>query len=180
MRAPADAIEDEGIRRARRRAELADLKIAVFDGAAYPTQDPATIALVDSQTLAVTNKADLVPESARRGGGAFMSIKTGAGIEEFLTRLHAAVRAKSDTGGAVILTRARHRKALEECVAALQRARAAPLPELAAEDLRLAARALGRLTGRVDVEEVLDAAIPRFLYRQVRRCGFRLLALQRF
>jgi tRNA modification GTPase len=46
--------------------------------------------------------------------------------------------------------------ALEECVGALQRALTAPMSELAAEDLRLAARALGRITGRVDVEEILD------------------------
>jgi tRNA modification GTPase len=60
------------------------------------------------------------------------------------------------------LTRARHRKALEQCREALQRSRAADLPELAAEDLRLAAKALGRLTGRVDVEEILDVVFRDF------------------
>ena len=47
-------------------------------------------------------------------------------------------------------------------MAALDRVRAAPLPELAAEDARLAVRALGRITGRVDVEEVLDVIFREF------------------
>jgi len=54
------------------------------------------------------------------------------------------------------LTRLRHRQALEECLACLARAQDAELPELRVEDLRLATRALGRITGRVDVEEILD------------------------
>jgi tRNA modification GTPase len=65
-----------------------------------------------------------------------------------------------------VLTRARHREALEECRAALGRFLAAApgntTPELAAEDLRLAARALGRITGRVDVDEVLDVIFRDF------------------
>jgi tRNA modification GTPase len=163
LREAADIVEDEGIRRARARANQADLKIAVFDGATFPSLDAATLALGDSQTIALVNKADLCPESApRQSGLLFMSLKTGAGVDGFLARLHEKVRALSDTGAAMPLTRARHRKALQECVEALERARAATLPELAAEDLRLAARALGRLTGRVDVEEILDAIFRDF------------------
>ena len=60
------------------------------------------------------------------------------------------------------LTRARHRAALEQCVAALTRCQAADALELVAEDLRLAARALGRITGRVDVEDVLDVIFKEF------------------
>ena len=60
------------------------------------------------------------------------------------------------------LTRARHRAALEECLAALEKSLSAPLPELMAEDLRLAVRALGRITGRVDVEDLLDVIFKDF------------------
>ena len=60
------------------------------------------------------------------------------------------------------LTRARHRRALEDCVAALRRSGEAGLAELAAEDARLAARALGRITGSVDVEEILDVVFRDF------------------
>jgi tRNA modification GTPase len=71
-----------------------------------------------------------------------------------------------ETASSPALTRARHREALEDCRAALERfldaADSDKTPELAAEDLRLAARALGRITGRVDVEDVLDAIFRDF------------------
>ena len=67
-------------------------------------------------------------------------------------------------GEAPVLTRARHRQALEQAAAALGRAREAPpeAPELMAEDMRLALRELGRITGRVDVEELLDVVFRDF------------------
>ena len=160
LRESSDSIESEGIRRARSRAEAADLKIAVFDGATYPALDAATKALVDDNTIAVVNKSDLLKSQPREMLA--MSLQSGAGVDQFLRRLHAAVNALADTGAAMPLTRVRHRKALEECLAALQRGRAASDSELAAEDLRLAARALGRLTGRIDVEEILDAVFRDF------------------
>jgi tRNA modification GTPase len=65
-------------------------------------------------------------------------------------------------GGAELLTRARHRTAVAGAKAALDRARVARQLELKAEDLRLAVRAIGRITGRVDVEEVLDLIFKEF------------------
>ena len=65
-------------------------------------------------------------------------------------------------GGAPLVTRARHRAALEDCRAALARFPEAPLSELAAEELRTAVRALGRITGRVDVEDLLDVVFREF------------------
>ena len=66
------------------------------------------------------------------------------------------------SGGAPVLTRARHRAAVVECREALARAIAGPADERLAEELRLAARALGRITGRVDVEAVLDLVFRDF------------------
>ena len=60
------------------------------------------------------------------------------------------------------LTRLRHRHAVDEARVALDRARAGSVAELRAEDLRLAARALGRITGRVDVEDLLDVIFMDF------------------
>ncbi|MGE4063911.1 MAG: tRNA uridine-5-carboxymethylaminomethyl(34) synthesis GTPase MnmE [Rhodospirillaceae bacterium] len=165
LREAGDVIEDEGIRRAHRRAKEADLKIALFDGARYPLRDAATEAHRDMRTLAVVNKADLLsPPSPfdARDQLHFISVKSGFGLAEFLAALEARVREESDAGTGAPLTRARHRVALEETREALDRAEAAPLPELAAEDLRLAARALGRLTGRVDVDEILDVVFRDF------------------
>jgi tRNA modification GTPase len=72
------------------------------------------------------------------------------------------VKARLDTATVSPLTRARHRRALEECRAALLHAPTVTLPELAAEDVRVAVRALGRITGRVDVEDVLDVVFRDF------------------
>ena len=166
LREAGDTIEDEGVRRAWRRAESADLKVAVFDGAAYPAQDAVTMGLVDADTVAVVNKTDLLEDRKQEkidgGSTLFISVKTASGVDLLLSRLQEMVRNKADSGGAIPLTRARHRHALEECVDALKRAMKAQLPELAAEDLRMAARALGRITGRVDVEEILDVVFRDF------------------
>jgi tRNA modification GTPase len=66
------------------------------------------------------------------------------------------------SGSAPSLTRLRHRRALETCRDSLARALAADEVALAAEDLRLAVRALGRITGRVDVEDLLDVIFREF------------------
>ena len=92
-----------------------------------------------------------------------MSLRTGQGFEEFLAELtrHVADRL-DDRAEAPALTRARHRFALEEAVAALSRAASMKAPELFAEDLRLAVRWIGRITGRMDVEELLDVIFADF------------------
>ncbi len=163
LREGGDAIESEGIARAKRRAADADLKIALFDGAVYPARETATMGMIDDDTLVAINKADLLsPPRDREGGIHVISAKTGFGMDAFVAALLQHIRSKADTGAAMPLTRIRHRKALEECSNALIRARAAALAELASEDLRLAARALGRLTGRIDVEDVLDVVFRDF------------------
>jgi tRNA modification GTPase len=169
LRDAADEIEAEGVRRARQWAGTADLKIAVF--AADEAGDAARVmadAIVDPETLIVVNKVDLAEPAEippDRGLGVFpLSLKTGQGVDAFLTALAMAVGARiGDIGKtAPLLTRARHREAVAQCRAALGRALAAALPELAAEDLRMAARALGRITGAVDVEELLDVIFRDF------------------
>ena len=91
-----------------------------------------------------------------------MSLRTGAGLGAFVEALTSVVQARFDGGAAPVITRVRHREAVVECLAALERSLAAPLPELMAEDLRLAMRTLGRITGRVDVEDLLDIVFRDF------------------
>jgi tRNA modification GTPase len=91
-----------------------------------------------------------------------VSARSGEGIEPLLDELGARAAAGLDDREAPALTRARHRTAVVEAEAALRRALDATLPELAAEDVRVAARALGRITGRVDVEEMLDVIFREF------------------
>ena len=159
-------IEREGIRRARKRAEDADLKLAVFDGCHWPNVDRHTTALVDAHTIVVINKSDLgvpAPPLAVNGNAARpVSALTGAGIDGLVDAVTRAVAQRCTGSGAAALTRARHRSALQDCRDSLDWAFGAPSPELAAEDLRLAARALGRIVGRVDVEEVLDVIFAEF------------------
>ncbi|TAK98223.1 MAG: tRNA uridine-5-carboxymethylaminomethyl(34) synthesis GTPase MnmE [Rhodospirillaceae bacterium] len=102
-------------------------------------------------------------DAARTASGAqFISVVDGTGMDAFMAKLETMIRARMDGGTSAPLTRARHRRGLEECVAALERAAQATLPELASEDLRVAARALGRLTGRVEVDEILDVVFRDF------------------
>jgi tRNA modification GTPase len=166
LREAADEIESEGIRRALDRAANADLKLAVFDATALPELDAQTIMVVDDQTLVVVNKVDrasgaLVQEISGQPAMP-VSARTGDGLADLLRALTDAVRTRFEAPGVPALTRARHRGALEECAASLHRAMTADLPELAAEDVRLASRALGRITGRVDVEDLLDVIFRDF------------------
>ncbi|RJF81479.1 tRNA uridine-5-carboxymethylaminomethyl(34) synthesis GTPase MnmE [Azospirillum cavernae] len=163
--AAADEVEEEGIRRARDRAARADVKVAVFDATALPDLDPATLALIDADSVVVLNKCDVATATPPNVAGAspvLVSARTGAGLRDLEQRLTAFSADRLAVGSAPSLTRARHRAALDECRAALDRALTAPLPELAAEDIRLASRALGRITGRVDVEDLLDIIFRDF------------------
>lgn len=166
LRDAAEDIEAEGVRRALARAEAADLRLAVFDAEAWPEYDAATGALLDDRTVSVLNKIDLgLPDPAPKVAGwpvLPISVRSGVGMDLLITALTEEVRARLDSRGAPALTRQRHRVALEECRDALLRALEADLTELAAEDLRLAARALGRITGRVDVEDLLDVIFRDF------------------
>lgn len=168
---PQAEIEREGIRRALLRALAADLKILVLDAGAREV-DPMVARLADADTLVVANKIDLVTASLPALSGFTVqpvSAKSGLGINALVATLEREVadRMGMTVGAGPIVTRARHREALADCVAALDRALAgdasgAIAPELITEDLRLAARALGRITGRVGVEDVLDIVFREF------------------
>lgn len=166
LRETQDRIEVEGVRRAQRQAEDADLKIAIFDALVWPEVDAVTAGLIDQRTLPVINKIDLRSPAQPleiRGQKVFaISVKTGEGIDGLLKALTKEASSRFGELGSPALTRARHREALTDCVSSLFRFAGAQAPELAAEDLRLAARALGRITGRVDVEDVLDVIFREF------------------
>ena len=166
LRRAADAIEGEGVRRALARAAQADLKIVLADATVADAAGPEVADLIDADSLVALNKIDLTPtaESVDVAGHPALpiSVKTGAGMTAFLAALEDMVASRLDAGGAPTLTRARHRAALAECRAALERALGADAAELVAEDLRLAARSLGRITGRVDVEDILDVVFADF------------------
>ena len=170
LRPTSDSIEAEGVRRAEARAAGADLKLVILDAGRAKEAGGPVGAVIDRDTIVIANKIDLLPRDSaadwadRLGGGkaARISAASGIGLDALLQRLIREIAARWDASAAPALTRARHRASLEECAAALGRYETAALPELAAEDLRLAARALGRITGRVDVEDLLDLIFREF------------------
>ena len=166
LRESRDEIESEGVRRALARAASADLSLVVFDGMHWPETDAQSVVLLGDDALAVLNKTDLLagPAPATIAGHAALGVSclTGAGIEALLETLADEIARRYPPGGAPALTRARHRHAVVECREALARAIAGPADERLAEELRLAAHALGRITGRVDVEAVLDLVFRDF------------------
>ncbi len=152
LRETDDSIEAEGVRRAIARARDADLVITLVEaGSPRPAGQTA---------LLVANKADLGlagPEGALR-----ISVKTGAGMDALRDSLAQAATRMTESRGAPPLTRARHRAALLEAHGFLEAAERADLPELRGEDLRLAMRALGRITGHVGVEDILGSVFSQF------------------
>ncbi len=161
LRDSADLIEQEGLRRARARAESAELRLFVFD-AGRPEDAAGAVAWPGPDTLVVANKIDVAPNRAGVPPGALaLSALTGEGIPDLIQTLAARIAGTYDIA-APLLTRARHREALENAADALRRSLAADFPELRAEDLRLAWRSLGRITGRVDVEDLLDVIFRDF------------------
>jgi tRNA modification GTPase len=158
LRATGGAIEAEGIARARARAQAADLVLALF--AADAPRDAETLTLLDDRAVVVASKADLAGGEELRALP--VSTKTGAGIDALIETLTGRAMELLADRGPPPPTRARHRDALAGCLAALDGAGVAPLPELAAEELRRAGDALGRITGRIDIEDMLDAVFREF------------------
>ncbi|WP_349369561.1 tRNA uridine-5-carboxymethylaminomethyl(34) synthesis GTPase MnmE [Salinarimonas sp.] len=159
LRETEDLIEAEGV--ARTRAKIAGADLVVWldpaDAPAAPQADPT------APVLHVRTKADLAGGASR--GALALSAATGAGVDALLAAIEERARGAMGEGGDAVVTRERHRLALERARDALRRGRAALEAgdtELAAEDARLAARAVGSISGRVDVEDVLDALFGAF------------------
>jgi tRNA modification GTPase len=155
IRETADPIESEGILRARRRADEADLTLWLSDGS-----EGGAAPMGSGPALSVRTKID-VGAAAAPAGSIAVSAKTGEGIDRLLAAIAEIAAGQMSGDGLIALTR--HRQAFEEALVHIERMAGAPdaQPELAAEDLRLAARALERIAGRVDVEEVLGAIFSR-------------------
>ena len=170
LREASDAIEAEGVRRALARAEEADLRIWVSDAADVSRETSvAGLGTPRDGDLEVLNKADLVQPAPALGLGEnvfVVSARTGAGVDALERRLVQVVRERLEGDEAPLVTRARHRELVEEALLAVNRAlhaaRAGIGAELVSEDLRLAARALGRITGTIDVEDLLERIFSQF------------------
>jgi tRNA modification GTPase len=160
LRDAADIVEAEGVRRALARAETADLRMGLVE--AGQAAESALQAAMRPGDIWIASKADL--DGAGPAGAIALSTQTGAGLGDVLAALTARAAGGLDADAAPALTRARHRRLVETALAALDRADASIAfgPEIAAEDLRAAAAALGKLTGRIDVEDLLEEVFAKF------------------
>jgi tRNA modification GTPase len=167
-----DPVEQEGMRRARERASQADLALWVVDATdPDPPPPPMDNREQSSKTWVVLNKTDIAqgdrndyPEWLHDHKCLAISAKTGESFDKLLTMLEEFLVDTFSTSESVLITRERHRHLLASCHQALERALSEPVgrEDIIAEELRLAARDLGRLTGRVDVEDVLDVIFRDF------------------
>lgn len=163
LREAAGAVEQEGIRRALNRAEEADLVLWIVDATAPVADIPADFVGEGRQVLRILNKIDA--EGARHiPADHAISAREGTGVPELIAKLDRIVREAASGTDDPAITQLRHRQQIEACLEALYHLNtpAARAPELAAEQLRIAADALGRITGRIDPEDVLDQVFARF------------------
>lgn len=181
IRETSSSVEQEGIRRTLQATRDADLVLWLHEASAYST----TIARTDSPlpfgadpgvgveqamaNLSILTKSDLLPPDKRIHvkQDAFdfvISAKTGDGLDALVAHIAARARDASGNASDPAITRVRHRRELEAAVRQLDAFLDQPESplELRAEDLRLAASALARLTGRIDAEHVLGEIFSRF------------------
>jgi tRNA modification GTPase len=164
LRETDNVVEQEGIKRALKRAEQADFKLVLFDGS-HDKPDASSLEQIGVDDLVIITKADLpqqlsLPTSC--SAPLHISTQTGQGMPELLAAITSKVQSLSESTQAVLPTRARHREALQSTYESLQRAISAPQDDLRAEDVRLARRHLGRITGQVGVEDLLDIIFRDF------------------
>ena len=159
-------VEREGIRRSMAAARSADLVIWLMDGQSADATFPKELADMGDRTMAVVSKADLLPAGRLRAlppNLPAISVMTGRGMDDMIRQI-TVMAAEGIGAGQAVITSSRQRNLVATAITALEAFLAGPArdSELRAEDLRTAAMALGRLTGRVDVEDVLDQIFKRF------------------
>ena len=156
LREGGDVIEVEGMRRGRTRAAAADLILWLDEKG---DEAPGDLLTLGVPMLCLRTKSDLCPAGDCRSG---VSVHDRASIDRLLHRL--SQEAAGRLGGeAPLISRARQRQCLDQAVKALRDAESSGLPkEIVADQLRQAGEALGRLTGRIDVEEVLGSIFSTF------------------
>lgn len=167
LREVEDAIEKKGIEIAHAKIKESDLVICLFDA----SQD--TVHIFDNlqktmpdKLILVANKSDILSDNQRtelqKQNCLVIAAKSRDGLEELLQAITKRIENRFTSNSNLLITRARYREALSETVESLNAFNLHKEIELAAEDIRLAARALGKITGRIEVDEVLDKIFGSF------------------
>ena len=166
IRETVDKIEKEGIRRALKKADEADIKILLLDAGDPILQED----LIDEKTILVVNKIDLYSGDTSRRRCALLddlekleiSLTNNINTKELLKKLEEKILEIVPNQSSPLITQERYRTALQNCVENLENFSLKKNIELAAEDLRLTAREIGKITGKVDIENILDVIFSRF------------------
>lgn len=167
LRESADIIEKEGIHIAHQKVEEADFVLALFD-ASKDTPDIFSdlIKQHKNKLILVANKADQLTKeqiASLKGQGCFvLSAKTKEGIPELFDAIREQIQNNIGSNSGLLITRARYREALSECLENLENFNFDKEIELSAEDVRLAARAIGKITGQIETSEILDKIFGSF------------------
>ena len=144
------------------RAEHADITLQLCDVTTITESSQKLVTERNKNTLVIVTKTDLAPLPALPFPAYAISTKTGEGIDQLVEAMKEKIAERMEFAASPLITRARHRAAMTEAVDALTRFDAhAPL-ELSCEELRLAATAIGKITGKIWVDDVLDLVFSRF------------------
>ena len=167
LRETEEEIEKKGIDIAYSKIHDADLVICLFDASLDNVQvfDKIRNSL-KNRALFVANKSDkLSPEQCsnlKKSGCLVISAKYKDGVDELLQKIGDNIKERFTSNSSLLITRRRYREALKDVVYNLQAFGFDKEIELTAEDIRLAARALGKITGRIEVDEILDKIFGDF------------------
>jgi len=168
IRESKNEIEKKGIKLALERADQADLRLVIIE----PKNLDFTgflKDLFDENSILIINKCDLenihISNQLKKLNPILISIKNNTNIEKLILKIKSKLKNKFTTNEDILITRERHRRNLEQCMEHLKSFREkndADDFDKAAEDLRLATRYLGRIVGKVDVEEILGSIFNDF------------------
>ena len=168
IRHSKDEIEKKGIKLSLNRAEEADLKLVVVDAKNLEFTDVLKDLLKENAIL-VINKSDLLDKQInseiKKMNHVLISIKDNKNIDQLILEIKNNLKNKFITSDDILITRARHRQHLQQCLDHLNNFNQKKEIEdfdKAAEDLRLATRHLGMIVGKVDVEEILGSIFNDF------------------
>ena len=165
LRASTDPIENEGIKRAQEWAKTANTRLILLE----PSTEAGFLERLKPNPecdLVVLNKIDLLPTDVKKRETLAISLRDEIGLDKLLNRLKKIASKRMVGEEPPVITRTRHREALQSCLNSIKSAKTALLlgeePEIVAEELRAATKSLGRVVGAVDVEDLLDVVFGDF------------------
>jgi len=163
IRDTCDAIEKEGVRRAMKHAGEADITLVMLDATEPQNADENIMAQVTKKSIVIVNKCDLIdPSGKNQDGKLYVSARTGQGLADVIAAMENKISQLFTSHLTSVITRARHRELLEDSLDSLERFSTDKPLELACEELRQAAVSIGRITGKIAVDDVLDVVFRQF------------------